>query len=115
MFTKPIEKIAEQMFKDFAMRRTGMWLDWRYLSSERRLAWVKEVSENLTECLNILEKDLTPKPIAKMPVMGGYERGWVVGQEQEWNRIKLRIEAMQEQIKSQVEAFIEKEAEKDAD
>lgn len=116
MFTKSLEQIAKKMFVDFAMRKSGLWLDWRYLSSERRLSWVKEVSETMLECITVLEKDLTLPPQPASPFSsGGYERGFVAGQEREWNRAKLRLETMKEQINNQLQDFIEKEAEKDAD
>lgn len=115
MFKRPLEQIAKKMFQDFAMRRTGMWLDWRYLSAERKLAWIKEVAETITECLLIIEEDLLPPPHPVSPYgAGGYERGFRDGQDREWNRLKLRVEAMKEQVEKQLIDFIDKEAERES-
>ena len=105
-FTKTLEQIARKMFSDFAMRRSGHYLDWRFLSAERKLAWVKEVEDTYQECLNNLKEDLS---IGKLPVpgVGSYERGFVAGQAHEAHRLNERILIMEQMLKDQLNEFIE--------
>lgn len=111
-FTKTLEQIAKKMFSDFAMRRSGHYLDWRFLSAERKLAWMNEVYDTYKECLKNLREDLS---IGKLPApgVGSYERGFVAGQAHEAHRLNERILLMEEMLQAQLAKFIEEEAAKD--
>lgn len=112
MFNKSLEQIAKKMFADFAMKRTGMWVDWRYLSPERRLAWMTEVQDTFDECLNILQKDLSIN-LQPSKAAASYEKGFVAGQAHEAHRLNERIEAAKQLLANQLEDFIAAEAKKD--
>lgn len=101
-----LEAIAQQMFRDFVHRRTGMSLDWRYLSPERKLQWMREVSDTFNECLDYLNKDLKPY-LQPTNSMVSYERGFVAGQAQEARRLQEKIEYMKHDITDQLERFKE--------
>lgn len=108
---KSLELIAKHMFADFALKRSGHHLDWRFLSAERRLAWMTEVAETYLECLEQAKEDLS---IGKLPTPGAasYERGFVAGQAHEANRLNERIDKLKETVKAQLDKFIEVEAKK---
>lgn len=101
-----LESIAQQMFRDFAQRRTGMWLDWRYLSPERKLQWMKEVSDTFNECLDYLKKDLKPY-LQPSGTAGSYEKGFVAGQAHEARRLGEKVDHLKEDIADQLERFKE--------
>ena len=111
-FTKSLEQIAKKMFSDFAMRRSGHYLDWRFLSAERRLQWMNEVYDTYKECLKNLKEDLS---LDKLPTPGvaSYERGFVAGQAHEAHRLNERILLMEGMLEAQLDKFIEEEAAKD--
>lgn len=110
---KSLEQIAKQMFSDYAMRQSGHYLDWRLLSSERKLAWLSEVASIYVECLESLRQDLSLGKLP-MPGAGSYERGFVAGQAHEAHRLSERTNVMAEYVKEQLDTFILKEASRDA-
>jgi len=111
---KSLEDIAKKMFSDFAKRKSGYYLDWKYVSPERKLEWMKEVADTYLECLKNLKQDLS---IGKLPSPGApsYERGMVAGMANEAHRLNERISAMEIQVTDQLADFIEREASKDVD
>lgn len=106
---KSLEQIAQKIFTEFAYRRSGMYLDWRYLSPERKLAWMKEVEETFQECLDYVKTDLKPymQPAGSA---ASYEKGFIAGQAHEAKRIQEKIGAMKNQLQDQLERFKETNA-----
>lgn len=108
MFSKTLEQMAKKMFQDLAIKRTGVKLDWKLLSPERRLVWTKEVAETFLECLAVMEKDLNV-PLSNQAT-AGYERGFIDGRFKERQHTILRIEGMKEHIEQELNNIIEREA-----
>lgn len=111
---KSLEQIAKKMFSDYAMKHAGHYLDWRFLSAERRLAWMMEVGNNYLECLKQVKEDLSLNKLPK-PGAASYEKGFIAGQAHEAHRLNERIMALQEDIQAQLDKFILTEASKDVD
>lgn len=112
MFPKTLEQIAKKMFSDFAYKNAGHYLDWRFLSSERKLAWMTEVADTYLECLNQVKDTLNVGKLPN-PGMASYEKGFIAGQAQEARRLSERIEFLEDYIKGQIDKFIDQEASKD--
>lgn len=112
MKIKSLEELARERFADFAYRKTGHKLDWRKLSSGRKLIWLLEIADIYIDCLNNLRKDLS---IGKLPLpgIGSYEKGFIAGQANEAHRLNERINLIEDRIKFEISKFIEQEADKD--
>jgi len=101
---KSLEQIARKMFIEFSRRRTGLALDWRYISKERKLSWMKEVVEIFDMCLNDLDKELE-LPHIGLTGAASFEKGFVAGQKFENNRIRQRVEYLKTWLDEQYREY----------
>lgn len=101
---KNLEDFARKLFIDYAYRQTGTHLDWRYLSSERKLSWLQEVATIFNSCLESLEKDILI-PSTGISGLASYERGFLSGQQHENLRLSQKIETLKLEVQRQLEEF----------
>lgn len=103
---KKLEHIAQKMFTDFAYKHTGVWLDWNYLSPERKLAWVKEVEFTYQTCLDLLQQEVKPY-LHVSPGGSSYEKGFMAGQSFEARRIDGKIQYLKKELEKQIDLLKE--------
>lgn len=104
-----LEQIAQQMFIDFCLKKTGVWLDWRYLSPARKLDWMKDVALTFQASLSEIQKELMATAVPNHGA-ASYEKGFNAGRKHEISRLVSKIELMQDLIDEQLEDFKEKHA-----
>lgn len=106
---KSLEQIAKKMFSDYAMKHAGHYLDWRFLSAERRIIWIKEVADKYLQCLAQCKEELS---IGKLPMPGvaSYERGFVAGQAFEAHRLQERIDTLIQMVESELYSYVAAES-----
>jgi hypothetical protein len=99
-----LENLAKDMFLNYAYRKTGVHPNWQYLSPERRLAWMREVSDIFEMCLQHLGDSITLPPSIGMPA-ASYEKGFLAGQSFENKRLAAKIQSIKNNIEEQIEEF----------
>jgi hypothetical protein len=100
-----LEETAEVMFMLYAQKKLAHNVDWKYLSKERKQAWVEEVHNAYTQCVVELKKEL--KPYVQSAGAASYERGFVAGQNHEHMRIQAVLDAVITSMDNQLKAVTE--------
>jgi hypothetical protein len=93
---KTLREFAQSLFLDYAYRKTGVWVDWNYLSNKRKLVWLREVHFYLTQCFSVVKEEIKPN----MQLMGStsYEKGFLAGQDFEFRRLQGKLQVALEKV-----------------
>ena len=101
---KPLQQYAQKLFCDYAYRKTGVWLDWNYLSDARKLVWMREVKQTFIDTVVSIKEELKPS-IQLVSGTTSYEKGFLAGQAFENRRIEGKLLNILEQLDLELEAF----------
>lgn len=104
-----LETIAQQMFIDYCLKKTGVRLDWRYLSAERKLRWMTDVADTFDAALDEIQKELMDTTVPSHGA-ASYEKGFNAGRKQEISRLISKIELIRDLLECQLDDFKEKHA-----
>lgn len=101
---KTLKQYAQKAFLDYAYKKTGVWIDWNYLSGPRRLVWMKEIKQTFTDCLQFIKTDMKP-PVQLVSGSTSYEKGFLAGQAFEGRRLEAKIESRIRELEAELDDY----------
>lgn len=98
-----LERLTAEFFNNYA-RQVTSGADWRYLSKERQYEWQLEMAQRIKACLFLLEQEVN---IPKRQTTGqaSFEKGFILGEIHENDRLKNKIKELQQSLEDQIEAL----------
>ncbi len=98
-----LERLTAEYFNHYA-RQVTAGADWKYLSTDRQYEWQLEMAQRLQACLIEIQKEIElPKRITSG--QASFEKGFILGEENENKRLKQRIKDLQQSLEDQIEAL----------
>lgn len=101
--TIKLEQIAKDMFVEYAYKETGKRVNWEYLSTDRKLAWMKEVVDIYSMVIDQIEPMLELK-VSKLGHSTTYERAFLQGESFENFRCTSLINSLKSEIGEQFQS-----------
>lgn len=95
---KPVEKMAEELFNSFCLME-GKSGDWRYLSTARKKAWMKDVLLIARYFAIQLQKEVKPLPPTR--AQASFEIGFNTGQISERTNFIALVEKINDQLEDE--------------
>jgi hypothetical protein len=95
-----LENLAADKFIEYAFKQTGKTVNWRYLSDERKLAWIREFVDIYIMVIDQIEPLLKLKP-SGLGMVTSHERAWSQGENFENFRCTSLISNLKTEIEEQ--------------
>ncbi len=98
-----LERLTAEYFNNYA-RQVTSGADWRYLSKDRQYEWQLEMARRIQECLLEIKKEIDP-PNRTTSGQASFEKGFILGEQNENKRLKQKIKDMEQSLEDQIEAL----------